>query len=241
MSTYTARDIIYGALRLIGQLAEGEVPSAQTAQDSLTAMNQMIDSWSIQSLKTHSTQDQTFNWPTNTRTITFGPTGDIVGNRPVQVLDSTYFITKNTTPNISYSIQLVNDDQYNNIIAKTLASSLPQILWVNYTYPNITMYIYPVPTQLVEFHLISVQELSQPANLSTELSFPPGYMKAFRYNLAIELASEFGVEPSPAVIVNANKSLAALMRINNPQDMLCYPYELTQNRSRYNIYTDSSL
>lgn len=241
MSTYTARDIIYGALRLIGQLAEGEVPSAQTAQDSLTAMNQMIDSWSIQSLKTHSTQDQTFNWPTNTRTITFGPTGDIVGNRPVQVLDSTYFITKNTTPNISYSIQLVNDDQYNNIIAKTLASSLPQILWVNYTYPNITMYIYPVPTQLVEFHLISVQELSQPANLSTELSFPPGYMKAFRYNLAIELASEFGVEPSSAVIVNANKSLAALMRINNPQDMLCYPYELTQNRSRYNIYTDSSL
>lgn len=241
MSIYTARDIIYGALRLIGQLAEGEVPSAQTAQDSLTAMNQMIDSWSIQSLKTHSTQDQTFNWPTNTRTITFGPTGDIVGNRPVQVLDSTYFITKNTTPNISYSIQLVNDDQYNNIIAKTLASSLPQILWVNYTYPNITMYIYPVPTQLVEFHLISVQELSQPANLSTELSFPPGYVKAFRYNLAIELASEFGVEPSPAVIVNANKSLAALMRINNPQDMLCYPYELTQNRSRYNIYTDSSL
>lgn len=241
MSIYTARDIIYGALRLIGQLAEGEVPSAQTAQDSLTAMNQMIDSWSIQSLKTHSTQDQTFNWPTNTRTITFGPTGDIVGNRPVQVLDSTYFITKNTTPNISYSIQLVNDDQYNNIIAKTLASSLPQILWVNYTYPNITMYIYPVPTQLVEFHLISVQELSQPANLSTELSFPPGYMKAFRYNLAIELASEFGVEPSSAVIVNANKSLAALMRINNPQDMLCYPYELTQNRSRYNIYTDSSL
>lgn len=241
MSTYTARDIIYGALRLIGQLAEGEVPSAQTAQDSLTAMNQMIDSWSIQSLKTHSTQDQTFNWPTNTRTITFGPTGDIVGNRPVQVLDSTYFITKNTTPNISYSIQLVNDDQYNNIIAKTLASSLPQILWVNYTYPNITMYIYPVPTQLVEFHLISVQELSQPANLSTGLSFPPGYMKAFRYNLAIELASEFGVEPSSAVIVNANKSLAALMRINNPQDMLCYPYELTQNRSRYNIYTDSSL
>lgn len=241
MSIYTARDIIYGALRLIGQLAEGEVPSAQTAQDSLTAMNQMIDSWSIQSLKTHSTQDQTFNWPTNTRTITFGPTGDIVGNRPVQVLDSTYFITKNTTPNISYSIQLVNDDQYNNIIAKTLASSLPQILWVNYTYPNITMYIYPVPTQLVEFHLISVQELSQPANLSTELSFPSGYVKAFRYNLAIELASEFGVEPSPAVIVNANKSLAALMRINNPQDMLCYPYELTQNRSRYNIYTDSSL
>lgn len=241
MSTYTARDIIYGALRLIGQLAEGEVPSAQTAQDSLTAMNQMIDSWSIQSLKTHSTQDQTFNWPTNERVVTFGPTGDIVGNRPVQVLDSTYFITTNTTPNISYSIQLVNDEQYSNISAKTLTSSLPQILWVNYTYPNVTMYIYPVPTQLVEFHLISVQELSQPVNLSTELSFPPGYMKAFRYNLAVELASEFGVDPPSAVIVNANKSLAALMRINNPQDMLCYPYELTQNRSRYNIYTDSSL
>ena len=54
----TAGDQINGALRLIGQLAEGETPSAATAQDSLTALNQMIDSWSSERLSIFSTQDQ---------------------------------------------------------------------------------------------------------------------------------------------------------------------------------------
>jgi hypothetical protein len=57
MST-TAGDQIYAALRLIGQLAEGETPSAETAQDALTALNQMLDSWSIERLSVFSTQDQ---------------------------------------------------------------------------------------------------------------------------------------------------------------------------------------
>ena len=41
----TAGDIINGSLRLLGVLAEGETPSADTSQDALRAMNQMIDSW----------------------------------------------------------------------------------------------------------------------------------------------------------------------------------------------------
>ena len=67
MST-TAGDQINGALRLIGQLAEGETPSAATSQDALTAMNQMIDSWSIERLAVFSTQDQVFLWPASTQT-----------------------------------------------------------------------------------------------------------------------------------------------------------------------------
>ena len=46
----TASDQINGALRLIGQLAESEVPSAATAQDALSALNQMIDSWNTERL-----------------------------------------------------------------------------------------------------------------------------------------------------------------------------------------------
>lgn len=237
MTSYTARDIIYGALRLIGQLAENEVPSAQTANDGLMAMNQMIDAWSIDRLKTYSTQDQIFNWPPNERIRTLGPTGDFVGTRPVELLDSTYFKTVAITPNVSYPIQLVNDEQYSAISVKTITSTLPLVLWVNYTMPDVTMHIYPVPTQLVEFHFISVTELSQPANLSTVLVFPPGYMRAFRYNLAVEYANEFGVEPPPTVVSIANKSLASLARINNPNEILQIPGILA-NQRRYNIYTD---
>ena len=57
----TALDQIKAALRLIGQLAEGEGPSPQAAQDALTAMNQMIDSWNTERLSVFNTQDQVFD------------------------------------------------------------------------------------------------------------------------------------------------------------------------------------
>ena len=58
--TATAGDLINSSLRLIGQLAEGEVPSAATSQDALTAFNQMIDSWNTERLAVFSTQDQVY-------------------------------------------------------------------------------------------------------------------------------------------------------------------------------------
>jgi hypothetical protein len=98
------------------------------------------------------------------------------------------------------------------------------------------MYIYPKPTQLLEWHFISVQELTQPATLATELFFPPGYMRAFAYNLAMEMAPEFGVEPSPQVQRIAMTSKRNLKRINNPYDVMSLPYAVVANRQRFNIY-----
>ena len=59
----SAGDLINGALRLLGVLAEGETPSAETSADALTAMNQMIDSWNTEKLSIFNTQDQMFLWP----------------------------------------------------------------------------------------------------------------------------------------------------------------------------------
>lgn len=230
----TAADQINGALRLIGQLAESEVPSAATSADALAALNQMIDSWSTERLSVYATQDQVFSWPAGERTRTLGPTGNFVGLRPIQVLDSTYF--RDPTTNVSYGLRFLNELQYNNIAVKTVSSTYPQVLWVNMTHPDITMYVYPVPTRLLEFHFISVQELAEPAALDTELVFPPGYLRAFRYNLAMELAPEFGVEPSPQVQRIAMTSKRNLKRINNPDDVMAMPYSIITRRNRYNIY-----
>jgi hypothetical protein len=98
------------------------------------------------------------------------------------------------------------------------------------------MYIYPVPTRVLEFHFVSVEQLSRPAILATNLTFPPGYLRAFRYNLACELAPEFGVEPSRQVQRIAMTSKRNLKRINNPDDLMSIPYSIVGNRQRYNIY-----
>ena len=230
----TAGDLINGSLRLLGVLAEGETPSAETAQDALFAMNQMLQSWNTERLAVFSTQDQVVTWPAMTRSRTFGPTGDIVANRPIAIDDSTYF--RDASTGISYGLKLINQQQYNGIAVKTVTSTYPQVLWVNMTYPDIEMYVYPVPTKVLEFHIVSVDELTQPANLATDLAFPPGYLRCFRYNLACELAPEFGVEPSRQVQRIAMTSKRNLKRVNNPDDIMALPYSIVGTRQRFNIF-----
>jgi len=233
MSTTTVGDQINRALRLLGVLAEGETPSAATSQDALMAFQQMTDSWNTERLSVFCTQDQVFSWPSGEIKRTLGPTGDFVGNRPVLLDTATYYIAPS---GVSYGIKFINQDQYNGIAVKTATSTFPQVIFVNETFPDVEMYIYPRPTQTLEWHFISVQELSQPATLATQLHFPPGYMRAFTYNLAMEIAPEFGVEPSPQVQRIAMTSKRNLKRINNPNDIMSMPYGIVANRQRYNIY-----
>ena len=233
MATYTAGDQINRALRLLGVLAEGETPSAAMSQDCLMALNQMIDSWNTERLSVFATQDQVFVWPAGEISRTLGPTGDFVGNRPVLLDDSTYYVANS---GVSYGIKFINQQQYDGIAVKTVTSTFPQVIFVNNTFPDVEMFVYPKPTQALTWHFISVEELTQPATLATELHFPPGYLRAFTYNLAMEFAPEMGVEPSPQVQRIAMTSKRDLKRINNPDDVMSMPYAIVATRQRYNIY-----
>jgi len=230
----TAGDQINAALRLIGMLAEGETPSANTSSDALDALNQMIDSWNTERLSVFSTQDQVFTWTPNQIHRTLGPTGNFVGNRPILMDDATYF--KDPTNGISFGIKIINQQQYDGIAVKTVTSTYPQVMWINMDYPNIDMYVYPVPTKALEWHFISVTELDQPATLATTLAFPPGYLRCFKYNLACEIATEFGVEPPANVARIAMTSKRNLKRINNPDDIMSLPYSIVGTRQRFNIF-----
>jgi hypothetical protein len=233
MATYTAGDQINRALRLLGILAEGETPSAAMSQDALMALNQMIESWNTERLMIFNTIDQVFTWPASVLQMHLGPTGDFVGVRPVLLDDATYFKAPN---GVSYGIKFINQQQYDGIAVKNVTSTYPQVMWVNMEFPNIQMTVYPKPTQDLEWHFISVQELDQPATLETVLYYPPGYLRAFTYNLAMEFAPEFGVEPSPQVQRIAMTSKRDLKRINNPDDVMALPYAMVANRQRFNIY-----
>jgi len=233
----TAAELIEGSLRLLGVLAEGEQPSVAVMQDSIMAMNQMIQSWDTERLSVFSTQDQVFTWPAYTMSRTLGPTGDFVGNRPIEVDDATYF--KDPSSGLSFGVKLINQQQYDGIAFKTVTSTYPQVLWVNNTFPDIEMTIYPVPIKALEWHIISVETLNEVSSVATDLYFPPGYLRAFRYNLACELAPEFGVEPSPQVQRIAMSSKRNIKRVNFPGDLMAIPYPIVATRQRYNIYANN--
>jgi hypothetical protein len=233
----TAAELIDGSLRLLGVLAEGETPSAAVMQDSIMAMNQMIQSWDTERLSVFSTQDQVFTWPAYTMSRTIGPTGDFVGNRPIEVDDATYF--KDPSSGLSFGIKIINQQQYDGIAFKTVTSTYPQVMWINNTFPDMEITVYPVPIKALEWHIISVETLNEVTSVATDLYFPQGYLRAFRYNLACELAPEFGIEPSPQVQRIAMTSKRNLKRINFPGDLMAIPYPIVATRQRYNIYSNN--
>lgn len=258
----TVRELLNGAHRLLNLTDSGNVLPEAVYQDNLPALNQMLDSWYTERLSVFCTEDQTYDWPAGERIRTLGPSGDFtlllgtqvpepIGTqndnfialeddnpgqtyRPVLLDDSTYF--RDPTTNVSYGIRFINELQYNNIAVKTVTSTFPQVMFINMTFPNITLHVYPVPSRVMEFHFISVQPLANPTTLESSLFFPPGYLRAFRYNLALELAPEFGVEPASDVRRIAMVSKRDLKRINNPRDVMAMPYSVIARRNRYNIF-----
>lgn len=230
----TANSYINAALRKIGQLAEGEIPSPETAADALEAFNDMKDSWNTERLSVFTTQDEDFTWTANAASKTMGPSGDFQTTRPILVYDSTYF----KVGTLSYPLTLINREQYSAIALKGDTSTLPQLLFVDMAMPDITMYLWPVPTQALEFHVVSPVQLDDSATLSTTVIVPPGYRRAFKYNLAVEIASEFGVAAPPQVVRIAISSKRNIKRINNPNDLMSMPYSLIgRRRSNFNIFS----
>lgn len=217
----TALELINGALRLIGQIAEGETPSNETYDDALAALNQMLESWSVDRINVFALQNQSVTWPANQATRTFGATGQIVAERPTAI-DHAYIVVDS----VSYPLTIVTDEQYNDISDKTSTGTQPWMLRASMTVPDATFTVYPVPTANIEMHIVSIDQLEQPATLYTDLVLPPGYLRAFRHNLAMELAAEFGKIPSPGVVMGAQKSLAAIQRNNAPLDTLRMPMNL---------------
>jgi hypothetical protein len=229
----TVKDIIKSSLRLIGVTASGEEPTPEELRDSLEALNLMLDSWSTENLMIYSTQDQMFIWPTNRTSQTLGPTGDFVGSRPVRLLESTYF--KDIANGISYPITQINEEQYNRIASKTATSEFPVYILIDATMPNITMSLYPVPTKELEFHFVSAFELKVASSYEDVLLFPPGYERAFKYNLACELAPEFGVGVSNEVNRISMVSKRNIKRINKDDSLMEMPEFLAAKQ--FNIYS----
>jgi len=112
-------------------------------QDSLMALNQMIDSWNTERLSVFCTQDQVFTWPAGEYIRTLGPSGNFIRLRPVLLDDATYF--RDPSTNVSFGIKFINQQQYNGIAVKTVTSTYPQVCFVNMGFPDITSVNLPTP------------------------------------------------------------------------------------------------
>jgi hypothetical protein len=223
------RDVIYRSFRLLGVIASGESPDAAMTEDAITALNDMLDSWGLERLMVYSISPHTYSLVPNQQVYTLGPGGDFNQGRPNQI-DQAYVLYQQTGAlPATIPIQILNTDQWAALETKGVTSTFPTQMYSDGNSPLINLSFWPVPLLPQQIVLWTWDLLNDfdDSSISDDITFPPGYAKAIAYNLALELAPEYDVQPSAVVAAGALDAKSNIKRINTPDLLMSCDPSLT--------------
>ena len=251
-----ALDIIKRALRLSNNLASGETPSAAEAEDGLVALNGMIDSWQIERLMIYTIQRVTTDVLGNVLALTPGSQSYAVGQgvqsqypqfnipRPPRIEGVSIIYLANPSQPLEIPCQMLTKDQWAAIPVKNIQSTIPLQCWNDLSFPNMILNFWCIPSIVNNLALYCWNPLSFFPNLNTLLSFPPGYIEALVYPLAIRLAAEWTPDlPIPQALPPlAASAIAKIKSFNQPiLNMKCDPILTNPRGGMYDWRSDDSI
>jgi hypothetical protein len=241
ISGSTARDIIQDALEMLRVYAPGEEFSPPDGARGLSVLNDMVDSWSNESLACFAWLTQTFTLIPNKYQYTVGGAGaDIAGPRPLRVSDApgaAYLLDQNQN---RYLMDVLDQLKWNTVTTAVANSDLPNVLFYDPQLPLGIINIWPTPTVGYTCSFLSYEQLTDFSTYDTTVGFPPGYKLAFTANLAVALKPYFkDAQLDPIVEMRARESKGTIKRNNMRTQISVFDSELvSRGNAVYNIYTD---
>lgn len=230
----TANAIIDRALRLIGAVGHNESGTAEELANGLIALNAMLSSWSNNRLMTYAMTTVSKAMVAGDSSYTIVSGGDFNAARPVKV-QRAYM----TIDGFDHPVEVIGEAEWYSITDKTAESDPVEKVWYNPTMTSSTgtVNVWPVPTDTNTLTLVLWVPLTAFASLATTVTLPNGWDRAMAYNLAIELAPEFGKDASQTVIAIARESKADIQRINSPTMIAMPDLHGMFNQPTGNIFT----
>jgi hypothetical protein len=207
-STYTvSRDqIISLALRKLGVLEIGDVPDAETINNAAMSLNLLIKQLSTEGLKLWKNSELIIPLITNQTTYILGgstsalmydslnPTVAIT-DRPLKVIQG-FYRNITVTPYIDIPVMVVSKQEY-NVLGSKFSTGTANTIFYDTKKLNGVLYVYLTPdvnaSTNMELHIVAQLPLD---DLSTALGipdFPNEWMNCLVWNLADQLALEYGV------------------------------------------------
>lgn len=213
-------DLIKSSLRLIGALSSGEEPSGPEGAEALLVLNQLMGTWALERLMVHQIVSTDFTLVVNQQTYTIGASGGdfTLDPRPNRIERAGLLIDSGA---LELAVQILTFEQWHFIPVKGTTSDIPYNLYYE---PAVTLgkiHLYPKPSVANQLRLYTWQD-PPVFTLAGTVTVPPGYMRAIRYNLALDLAGEWAMPVSAAVAAIAVESKSAIKTHNHrPLDMAC--------------------
>lgn len=231
----TAGDTVKGALRLIQALTRGESMSADDGADGLLALNDLVHSWYANDVLVPYLTRESLTLTQGKSEYTIGTGGDLNTTRPMSI--ASIVVRESGT---DYYLDEIGQQWWAQIAIKD-TESRPQRFYYEEGYPTGTLRFDYEPDQAYTMYVSSYKPFSDFTDLASTVDLPPMYEKALRFNLAMDLAPEYGREVSQTVAMQARDSLDAIKQrnfANRPQEAEI-DYSLAGRARKWDIRSDS--
>lgn len=237
----TARDLIQGALKMIGIVGQGVTMSGEQAVEGFRVLNDMMDGFKTQRLTAYHTPREVFSLLPNVASYTIGLTGDINTQRPMWISEAGLILDDTADPPIEVPIPVLNAQAWAQVRAKALTGNLVQAVYYDHAWSQAAglgnIYVTPIPTvSTLDLVLYLPKMMDEFTSLSTVYTFPPGYRRMFRSNLAVELAPDYNVPVSGELMKIAMDSLKWLKAANMQFNVLKMPRPLLVTYARRHMW-----
>ena len=206
--TVTRDQIIAAALRKLGVLELGATPDADTLSSSSLALNLFIKQMATEGLKLWTIEEGVLPLVSNQTTYTLGPGGDYFYNasdisktavvdKPLKVLPSNAFIRNTTvTPSTDTPLMVISRQEY-NLLGSKFSAGTPNSLYYNVRQNTgeLSLFLTPDTTasSTYEVHFVYQRPIYDISSASAIPDFPVEWMNVLVWNLADQLAMDYGV------------------------------------------------
>lgn len=202
----TAEDIVKNALSEIGVIYAEEPVSESTLDFCFARLNRMLDSWAAQRRFVYYIKQESFPFVLSQQSYTIGPTGDFVTKRPLKI-ERCNLILMSGTSETHIPLAVINVDDYAIMAMPNLTSSFPSKVYYQPTFPDGTLYPWPIPADVNnKLEIFSGHQLDKFEQMDDEMFFPPGYEEAITLSLAELLCLPFGRSLEINLADNARKA-----------------------------------
>lgn len=235
----TALTIIERAVKHLGALESGASLTDDEAQDGLTSLNAMLESWAVEGLPLFGETLTTHTLTSGIPNYTIGSGATIDAARPtgLSAIRGAWIRDSN---NIDRRIEnLISFTRYQNKVLKNTTSPYAYYLALVVGAVTSEIFLYPTPSAANSLRL-QYDALISFATLNTTFALPPGYRRAIEFNLALELAPMFELQASGDLYRLARDAKRSLEAINAAGRVALRTTDVPRQHTgqRYDVYSD---
>lgn len=181
--------LIYGALRLAGVIAQGETPNASQVSDAATTLNMLVKAWMADGMPIWAITTVTIPMVAGQNTYTISTPSRLL--KPIQAWN------RDTTSQVDIPVRMISREEY-NILGNKSTTGNPIQLYFEPNRDSTNVYMFPTPdstSQAQNVMYLVAQRPYQDFDAATDTpDFPQEWYEALKYGLAVRLAGEYNVD-----------------------------------------------